>query len=401
MSKKNKLFCSDCGNSLTQDQFKRLNEGELVYCETCGKTFQIRHIDQNSNTGEQPVSNQETNPWKKIGLDLKKNVEKGTKFLGGKLKKKFNEVKTKIQDDKPNKNNNSSQSQNPSQYKQVQNQNPPQPVIYQRQPNNNRQRNPPNNGNRGNAMMGTHQNQNRPNPIVRYPLLRRLNLFTALISLLIAIVASVVLLVFYISGKDDADFMANLTARIIRVVLAYCVFLYDYLYANRKIRKLDLEYYALDFILIGALGSIYAYGAGIPLAIKGIIMMFVALTSSVLFWKKGKKRSFGNAIILLLNNWAAIIGILIIFLNSDIFLNGFSDTNKIYAIMALVALLLDLLVLRFFAAGKTWKEIPLAIGILKTVCGILATFYLFSGFLLAIEGIFMLFASFFSMEFKD
>ena len=105
MSEQNTLYCSDCGNQLTTDQFSRLFKGEMVYCEKCGKKFQAKTIKIDSSDSS---ANQSS--LAELGLSIKKTSKKigegskkiwnVTKKFGKKVNKKIKEQKEKKEQEK-------------------------------------------------------------------------------------------------------------------------------------------------------------------------------------------------------------------------------------------------------------------------------------------------------------
>ena len=57
MSEQKTLYCSDCGNQLNPIQYGKLLQGEMIYCETCGKKFQAKTVKIDSSDS---VENQST-----------------------------------------------------------------------------------------------------------------------------------------------------------------------------------------------------------------------------------------------------------------------------------------------------------------------------------------------------
>ncbi len=103
------LYCTDCGTLLPSDQFKRLFQGETVYCEKCGRKFQAQVI-RNSKSNSKTWNDKD---WKAYGLSLKQKTKRlGKTFAKGTRKMRI-EIKKVVKTTTSTKNNAASSSQTP------------------------------------------------------------------------------------------------------------------------------------------------------------------------------------------------------------------------------------------------------------------------------------------------
>ncbi|MHA1746936.1 MAG: hypothetical protein ACTSWW_13120 [Promethearchaeota archaeon] len=383
-SQKN-LYCTDCGTLLPTDQFTRLFQGETVYCEKCGRKFQAQVI---SNSTSKSKSWKEKD-WKAYGLSLKKKtkrlgkvVVKGTRKIGIEIKKVVKPTTSEKTDPSdpaqtpppPHPQNNTSES-----YSQVYRK---EGSRWQKQtPNRNRQ-------------------QAVPPFQQRYGYFRRFNMITITFELLYLLIYGVIVVMALLPALQagTATFASLLDANIERLGVGAAILLYDSFYVCNKIEKRDFQNYGIDFAIIGLLGTIFG-GSGLLLMIKGGVVMMVALTDSTLF--SGKyKRTFGDVFLTLTNLFVSLYGFLILIVRNP-FTTSLEPIYMTYFYIALGALLVDLVFLRHYSVNRRMREMPLWIGIIKLVAGVVASFFFMAGILLAIEGGMITFGALFREDFSS
>jgi hypothetical protein len=377
------LYCTDCGTLLPTDQFNRLFHGETVYCEKCGRKFQAKVI---SNSPSKSKSWKEKD-WKAYGLSLKdktkrlgKVVVKGTRKMGLEIKKV---VKTATSE----KTTKADSAQTPP---------PPQPhsstsesysQVYRKEGSRWQKQTP-----------NRHRQQAVPPFQQRYGYFRRFNIITITFELLYLLIYGVIVLMALLPELQagTATFSSMLDANIERLGVGAAILLYDSFYVRNKIEKRDFQNYGIDFSIIGLLGTIFG-GSGLLLMIKGGVVMMVALTDSTLF--SGKyKRTFGDVFLTLTNLFVSLYGFLILIVRNP-FTTSLEPIYMTYFYIALGALLVDLVFLRHYSVNRRMREMPLWIGIIKLVAGVMASFFFMAGILLAIEGGMITFGALFREEY--
>ncbi len=377
------LFCTDCGNQLTSEQYSVLMEGKSAYCEKCGKKFQMQtiHINSSDNSKKEQI-------FSEIGLNLKKGskkleegskkIWKGTKKLGRGLKKKYQDSKSspKAEDRKKSP---TSDSKSRSNFKFTSGSSPPRESHSKSQSNSNYD-------NIYQNRRSSKYSQNSTPPLThRDSYLRRLNLITTTLTIIHVLIYGIVIIMSTIPNLQSGEsYQSDLLRALIPVGVGVLVFLYDLLWVRNKIEARDLQNYGIDFIILGIIGAIFGKGIGIYLAFKGFIVMFIAITDSAVFsWKY--KRSFGDVILSLTNIFASILGFIILGFTNPYFF-PLDETQMIYFFIALGALSIDVIILRSIAKNRRLHDIPLWLGILKLAFGVMACFHFLSGIILVIEG---------------
>ena len=73
--KTNKLFCTECGNIISQEQIDLLIQGKKIHCETCGKLIKTKtvKIDGKSDSAKKN--------WKEIGKSFGRSLKEGGKIV--------------------------------------------------------------------------------------------------------------------------------------------------------------------------------------------------------------------------------------------------------------------------------------------------------------------------------
>ncbi len=367
-----KLFCTDCGNPISQEQIDLLMQGKKIYCETCGKLIKTKTVKIDGKTDSTKKN------WKEIGKSFGRSLKKGGKIVKKSVETQYDEVKKKIK-----KTPSEEKDSTPPQYEEEEKKS--QDVHYQ-------------NIYRGgvpksSSLQGGFRRSNG-----KYSYFHQMNMTTAIIELIWALVIGVVILMTMIPRAGTPDFSTDLLESLVPFVVSLMVFIYDYFYVRIKIERHDLTNYGLEYLLVGILGSVFAYGAGIFLCFKAFFIIIIALTDRAIFFPNKYKKSFGEVLLSILNKFASIFGFIII--GPFIFLINVMDPGtKTYFFIAIAALLFDLIVSLFFAYKKQIKDIPLWVGILKLVLGIMASFFNLSGLMLAIGGGIMILNSVFSEKY--
>ncbi len=227
----------------------------------------------------------------------------------------------------------------------------------------------------------------------------RMNLITVVFGAIHTGIIAVVTLMGLIptlATLSAESFWQVLINGVIPIIIGLSLVSYDFFYASAKISQKDLNNYAIDFIFFGVLASIFAYLVGIYLLIKGVAVMFFALTDSSFFSGKYKKK-FGEVFTAFTSTFSYILGFLILLIKNP-FLKPENQSIMVYFYIALGVLILDFLVLRQFTKHKPFIEIPFWVGILKMTFGVIACFYRFAGIMLVIEGFLIIFISLFKID---
>jgi DNA-directed RNA polymerase subunit RPC12/RpoP len=382
------LFCTECGNQLTTEDIEKLSRGETVYCTSCGHPVKVKIIKIDAKSEAPPSSSHNKSPSeekqsstknfvKKVGSDIKKATQNTSDWVKGKIPKK---------DTSPNSSN--SYSQNPSSKENSH----PGPSIPEDEietevipPNQYHSR--------------TESSSSRTIPD-EYRSFRKFNDFSGFFALLIAIIAMLLLIPNYIqypSQTGNFEWMAVFTKNLIRIGIAFFIGIYDIVYVRRKILSLQFQNYGLDYILFGGFGLI-AFGAGFFLLVKGFVVMIISFFRSTI---DSKNKRFSDAVSLALNSVGGLYGIAILLLNSVIFFFPVSTVPlvmKIYAYLAIFAILIDLFVLRPLIASNYKKKYGIWLSIALVVCGVMACFFYFSGILILLQGVIFLLIEFFRVD---
>lgn len=380
------VFCTDCGNQLTSEQYSNLMNGKAVYCEKCGKKFQMQtvHISSSNPTKKEQV-------FSDLGLNIKKGSKKigegtkklwkGTKHLGLGIKKKIQDSKTSNSSEKTE----TSKNPNPSPHYSS-------PRTTTASPD---RKTRLNSKSESNYRSGYRQprksifqsDMEAPPLSQKYSYFRRMNLITSTLTIIHLLIYGIVILMSTIpnlQAGDSLNYQSDLLKALLPAGVGIIIFFYDLLWVRNKIESRDLQNYGIDFIIIGILGAIFGKGVGIYLAFKGFNVMFIAITDSAVFsWKY--KRSFGDVILSLTNIFASLLGFIILGFTNPYFFQ-LDETQLIYFFIALGALSIDLIILRSIAKNKRMQDIPLWLGILKLVFGVMACFHFLSGIILVLEG---------------
>ncbi|UYP45142.1 hypothetical protein NEF87_001427 [Candidatus Lokiarchaeum ossiferum] len=380
------LFCTDCGNQLTSEQYTNLMNGKSVYCEKCGKKFQMQtiHISSSNNSNKEQV-------FSDLGLNLKKGSKKlgeGTKKIWKGTKRIGSGIKKKIQDSKLSSPSGHSEA-SPNKKSSNQNSSPRATTASspRKSPYNSRSDSNYRNEYRRPRMSIFHNDMDAPPLSQKYSYFRRMNLITSTLTMIHLLIYGIIILMSTIpdlQSGDSSTYQSDLLRALIPVGVGIIIFLYDVVWVRKKIESRDLQNYGIDFIIIGILGSIFGKGVGIYLAFKGFIVMFIAITDSAVFsWKY--KRSFGDVILSLTNIFASLLGFIILGFTNPYFIS-LDEIGLIYFFIALGALSIDLVILRSIAKNRRMQDIPLWLGILKLVFGVMACFHFLSGIILVLEG---------------
>ena len=367
-----KLFCTECGNIISQEQIDLLIQGKKIYCETCGKVIKTKTINLDGTSSSAKKN------WKEIGKSLGRSLKKGGKRIKENVGSQYNTVKKKLKK-APSEEKNS----NPPPYEGGEE--TTQEIPYQ-------------NIFSGRIPKGSNLQGNFLGSSGKYSYFHRMNITTAIIELIWVLVIGVVILMRMIPLNGTPGFSTELLKSLVPLIVSLIVFFYDYFYVRIRIEHHDLTNYGLEYFVVGILGSIFAYGAGIFLCFKAFFIFIIAITDRAIFFPNKYKKSFGEVLLSILNKFASLFGFII--LGPSIFLINEMDSNiKTYFFIAIAALLFDFIIIQFFAYKKRIKDIPLWVGILKLILGIMASFYNLSGLMLAIGGGIMILSSVFSDKF--
>ncbi len=369
-----KLFCTECGNPISQEQIDLLIQGKKIYCEKCGKLIKTKtvKIDGKSDSAKKN--------WKEIGKSFGRSLKKGSKLVKENVETQYSEVKKKIKKT-PSEENDS----NPPPYEKEEEEDESQDINYQ-------------NIYRGGVPRTSSLQGGFRRSTGKYSYFHRMNMTTAIIELIWALVIGVVILMTMIPRAGTPGFSIDLLKSLVPFVVSLIVFFYDYFYVRIRIERHDLTNYGLEYMVVGILGAIFAYGAGIFLCFKAFFVLIIAITDRAIFFPNKYKKSFGEVLLSILNKFASIFGFIILG-PSLFFINEMASVDKTYFFIAIAALLFDFIVSQFFAYKKQIKDIPLWVGILKLVLGIMASFYHLSGLMLAIGGGIMILSSVFSEKY--
>ena len=349
-----KLFCTECGSAISKEQIDLLIQGKKIYCETCGTIIKTKtvKIDGKSDSDEKN--------WKEIGKSLGRSLKKGSKLVKENVEAQFNGVKKKFKE-KP--------------LEEEKSQDIPYENIY-----------------RDNIPKNSNFQRGFRRSTGKYSYFHQMNITTAVIELIWVMVIGVVILMKMIPLSGTHDFSAELLKSLVPLVASLIVLLYDFFYVRIKIEQHDLTNYGLEYLVVGILGSFFAYGAGIFLSFKAFLILIIAVADRAIFFPDKYKKSFGEVLLSILNKFASIFGFII--LSPSIFLiNEMNSVTKTYFFIAIAALLIDLIVIQVISQKKRLKDIALWIGIMKLMLGIIASFYNLAGLMLAIGGGIMVLAS--------
>lgn len=364
-----KLFCPECGNPINQDQIDLLIQDKKIYCETCGKLIKTKTVKINGKSGSAKKN------WKEISKKFGHSLKKGGKLVKKNVGTQYNEVKKKFK-----KTPTEEKESNPP-YEEEESQNVPYQNIY-----------------KGGVPKSSSLQRGFHRSTGKYSYFHQMNITTAILEIIWVLVIGVVILMKMIPLTGTSEFSTELLKSLVPLVVSLIVFFYDYFYVRIRIERHDLTDYGLEYMIVGILGSIFAYGAGILLCIKAFFIMIIALTDRAIFFPNKYKKSFGEVLLSILNKFASVFGFIIIG-SSFLFINEMDSVVKTYFFIALAALLFDFIIIQFFAYKKRIEDIPLWVGILKLILGIMASFYKLSGLVLAIEGGIMILTSVFSEKY--
>ena len=364
--KANKLFCTECGSGISKEQIDLLMQGKKIYCETCGKLIKTKtvKIDGKSDSAKKN--------WKEIGKSFGRSLKKGSKVVKENVETQYGEVKKKFKTTPSEK-----KDSNPPPY-EGESQDVPYQNIY-----------------RGSVPKQSNIQGNFRQSTGKYSYFHQMNMTTAIIELIWALVIGVILLMTMIPLAGTQDFSTELLKLLVPFVVSLAVFFYDYFYVRMRIERHDLTNYGLEYLIVGVLGSIFAYGAGIFLCFKALLILVVAITDRAIFFPNKYKESFGEVLLSILNKFASLFGFIILGPSLLLF-SGMDPVTKTYFFIAIAVLLFDFIAIQLFTYKKPIKDIPLWVWILKLVLGIVASFYLLSGLVLAIGGGIMVLNSVFS-----
>ena len=371
--KANKLFCTECGSPISQEQIDLLIQGKKIYCEMCGKLIKTKTVKIDGKTDSAKKN------WKEIGKSFGRSLKKGSKIVKESVETQYKGVKKKIKK-KPTE----EKDTNPSPHNNKDSQES-QDIPYQ-------------NIYKGGTPKSSSLQRGIRYSDGKYSYFHRMNLITAIIELIWALVIGVVILMKMIPLAGTPNFSNELLKSLVPFIVCLILFFYDYFYVRIRIERYDLTDYGLEYMVMGILGAIFAYGAGIFLCVKAIFVLFIALADRAIFFPNKYKKSFGEVLLSILNKFASIFGFIILG-PSIFFISEMTSATKTYFFIAVAALLFDFIVIQFFANKKQIKDIPLWVGITKLVLGIMASFYNLSGLILAVEGGIMILSSVFSEKY--
>ena len=364
--KATKLFCIECGNPITQEQIELLTQGNKIYCETCGKLIKTKTVKIDGKSGSAKKN------WKEMGKSFGRRVKKGSKIVKENVGTQYSEVKKKFK-----KTPSEEEKSNPPPYEEKS-----QEVPYQ------------------NIYRGGVPKQSNIQGIFRqttgkYSYFHQMNMTTAIIELIWALVIGVVLLMKMIPLAGTLGYNIELLKSVVPFVVGLVVFFYDYFYVRIRIERHDLTNYGLEYLIVGILGSSFAYGAGVFLCLKALLVLVVAITDRAIFFPNKYKKSFGEVLLSILNKFASLFGFIILG-PSILLISGMDSVTKTYFFIAIAVLLFDFIAIQLFIYKKPIKDIPLWVWILKLVLGIVASFYNLAGLVLALGGGIMVLNSVFS-----
>ncbi len=362
----NELFCPECGSSISQEQIDLLMQGKKIFCETCGKLIKTKtvKIDGKSDSAKKN--------WKERGKSFGRSLKKGGKIVKENVGTQYTEVKKKLK-----KNPSEKEDSNSPPYEEK-SQDIPYQNIY-----------------RGGVPKQSNIQGSFRQPTRKYSYFHQMNMTTAIIELIWALVIGVILLMTMIPLAGTPGFSTKLLKLLIPFVVSLVVFFYDYFYVRIRIERHDLTNYGLEYLIVGILGSIFAYGVGIFLCFKALLILVVAVTDRAIFFPNKYKKSFGEVLLSILNKFASLFGFIILG-PSILLISGMDSVTKTYFFIAIAVLLFDFVAIQLFTYKKQIKDIPLWVWILKLVLGIVASFYNLSGLVLALGGGIMVLSSVFS-----
>jgi len=273
--KANKLFCIECGNLISQEQIDLLIQGKKIYCETCGKLIKSKtvKIDGKSDSAKKN--------WKEIGKSFGRSLRKGSKIVKENVGTQYNEVKKKFK-----KTPSEEIVSNSPPYEEEESQDIPYQNIYKgRVPK------------ESNLQGGFHRSTGK------YSYFHQMNITTAIIELIWTLVIGVVILMKMIPLSGTPGFSTELLISLVPLVVSLFVFLYDYFYVRLRIERHDLTNYGLEYMIVGILGSIFAYGVGTFLCFKSFFILIIAITDRAIFFPNKYKKSFGEVLLSILNKF--------------------------------------------------------------------------------------------------
>nr|WP_147664689.1 hypothetical protein [Candidatus Prometheoarchaeum syntrophicum]QEE17804.1 hypothetical protein DSAG12_03642 [Candidatus Prometheoarchaeum syntrophicum] len=355
----NKLFCTECGSTISQEQIDLLIQGKKIYCETCGKMIKTKTVKIEGKSDSAKKN------WKEIGKSLGHSLKKGGEIIKENVEIQYNEVKKKLKNE-----SSLEKPSNPPPYEEEKSEThdiPYQNIYRDKVPK------------KSNFQRGFQPSTGK------YSYFHRMNMTTAILELIWVLVIGVVILMKMIPLIGTPGFSTELLKSLVPLVASLIILFYDYFYVRMRIERHDLTNYGLEYLVVGILGSFFAFGAGIFLCFKAFLVLIIAIADRAIFFSNKYKKSFGEVLLSILNKFSSIFGFII--LGPSIFLiNEMDSITKTYFFIAIAALLIDLIVVQLFSYKKQIKDIVLWIGIVKLILGIIASFYNLAGLMLAIGG---------------